>query len=282
MPTMVLFKPQDTSVEFGRQVGYMGPSELLRWLEGVKSGKTAQDLAKEQDHSGENAVFEHFSKARELQAAGKNSEALDEYIWIWNNASNSNPNVGPIRMSVVPMQVSKLIAVFPAGKAKFSELRDAAEKTDNRQDWIILNTALNDNARTLAWFDKAKLDAKQSATIQKQSALLEGILFNKSRWNDAANYLYPNPIAKINEYFKRAQDQKKPRPDTEMSTEFDPFPGMVMLVYAAYVGAGRDAEAQKIANECLRLDDSPGMRERLKDMEKGMRTARAAASKVAK
>lgn len=279
MPTLVLFTPKNTSAEFGRQVGYMDASALLRWLEGAKSGKTAQDLEKEQDTG--NAVFEHLGKARELQSAGKNAEALEEYIWIWNNASSTDPNVSPIRLAALPVELKQLFASYPAGKAKFSEIRDAAEKTNNRQDWIILNMVLGDDARTLAWFDKAKLDSKESDTIQKHSTVLEPIIFNKSRWDDAATYLYPNPIVKINEYFKRAQDMKKPRPDTEVAKDFDPFPSMVMLLYGAYVGAGKDAEAQKIASECLRLDDTPAMREGLKNMEIGMKTARAAQRPVA-
>ncbi|CAN5500920.1 hypothetical protein BH10CYA1_BH10CYA1_39590 [soil metagenome] len=280
MPTMVLFSPKNTAAEFGRQVGYMDPSDLLRWLEGAKSGKTAQDLDKE--HDAGNAVFDHFGKARELQSAGKNAEAVEEYIWIWNNASSTDPNVAPIRMSAVPVELKKLLAVYPAGKTKFSELRDTADKASNRQDWIILNTVLDDDARTLTWFDKVKIDPKQSDIVQKQSALLETILFNKFKWNDAATYLYPNPLVKVNDYFKRAQDMKKPRPDTEVSTDFDPFPSMVLLLYGAYVGAGKDVEAQKIASECLRLDDTAAMREGLKNMETGMRSARGVQHKTTK
>lgn len=274
MPTLVLFTPKNTSVEFGRQLGYMDASELLRWLEGAKSGKTAQDLAKE--HNDSNAVFDHFSKARELQTDGKNAEAVNEYIWIWNHASSTDPNVSPIRLTAMPMELKRLFSAYPEGKAAFSELRDEAERTENRQDWIILNMVLGDDTRTLSWFDKVKLDPKQSDTIQKQSTLLEPIIFNQSRWDDAATYLYPNPLAKINDYFKHAQDMKKPSPHTEVSKDFDPFPSMVMLLYGAYVGAGRDDEAQKIASECLRLDDTPAMREGLKNMETGMKAARAA------
>lgn len=280
MPTLVLFTPKNTTTEFGRQVGYMDASELLRWLEAAKSGKTAQDIKNEQEAG--NAVFDHLSKARELQSTGQNAEALDEYIWIWNNASSTDPNVAPIRMAALPVELKKLFASYPAGKAKFTEIRDAAEKADNRKDWIVLNMILGDDARTLEWFDKVKLDPNQRDIIQKQSSLLEPIIFNKFRWADAATYLYPNPLVKINEYYKNAQDLKKPRPDTEIAKDFDPFPNMVMLLYGAYVGAGRDDEAQKIASECLRLDDTPAMREVLKNMETGMKTARAAQKSEAK
>ncbi len=276
MPTLVLFTKSDSS-EFGRQVGFMSASELLQWLEGAKSGKSVDRFEMEQANSG-NDVWVHISKAREMQSAGQNAEALKEYIWIWNNIRKEDPNLGDLRVSMLPNDMKKLGAVFPPAKNEFTEIRDAAEKANNRHDWIILNGVLDDNARTLTWFDKAKTDPNQRDAIKKHTALLEPVLFSKSRWVDAANFLYPEPLAKINEYYKRAQDIKKPRSDTEFANNFDPFPSMVLLVYGAYVGAGREAEAQKIADECLRLDDTPSMREGLNNMAKGMHQARAAQS----
>lgn len=279
MPTLVLFTPKNSAKEFGRQVGYMGSSELLQWLEGAKSGKSAVELEKEQ--TAGNDVWGHISKARELGTAGKNDEALLEYIWLWTNIRSSDPNLEAVRLGLLPMEMKKLSAAHPPAKAKFQEIRDAAEKADNRHDWILLNGILDDNAQTLAWFDRVKTDPKQRETIKKNTNLIEPVLFSKCRWADAANFLYPEPLAKINEIFKRAQDMKKPRPDTEFAKDFDPFPSMILLVYGAYIGAGREDEAQKIADECLRLDDTQGMRDSLSNMAKGMRTARAAQSKQA-
>ncbi len=79
-----------------------------------------------------------------------------------------------------------------------------------------------------------------------------------------------------------AEAMKKPRPDTEIAEGLDPMPAMVLLVYGAYVGAGREAEAQKIADECCRLDDTPAMHQALQNMAKGMLQARALQSKAAK
>lgn len=277
MPTLVLFSPKNIETEVGRQIGYLDASSLLRWLEGAKSGKTPQELAQDEDQSNSNAVFDRFSKARELQANGKNAEALAEYVWIWNNVSSTDSNISPIRLSAVPMELRSLVTIYPVAKLKVTEMRDAAEKSDHRRDWILLNGVLNENERTLAWFDKIKLDPQQSATIQKNSSLLESVLFSKARYADCTKYLYPNPIVKLNEIFKRAQDIKKPRPDTEFAKDFDAFPSMVTLLYSAYLGAGKTAEAQKISSECLRLDDTPAMREALKSIATGMARAAAAA-----
>jgi hypothetical protein len=278
MPTLVLFTPKSWSNEFGRQVGYTSSEELLQWLDGVKSGKSADQIEKQQSQSGGNEVWSHVSKAREMQSGGKNAEALEEYVWLWNNIESGDKNLADLRTSLVPYEVKKLVEVYPPAKTKFAEMRDAAENAEKRKDWIILNAVLNDNARTLSWFDKAKTDPAQKESFKKITAQLEPVLFSSSRWTDAATFLYPDPLQKINEYYKVAQDMKKPRPDTEISKDFNPFPSMVLLLYGAYVGAGRDAEAQKIADECFRLDDTLGMREALSNMEKGMKQARSSAN----
>lgn len=284
MPTLILFTPQSGAAEFGRQVGFMDASELLQWLEGAKSGKPAGELEKEkaQIDSVNNSVFERISKARQMETSGRNAEALEEYIWIWNNTRKGGADVEAVRSQLVPFELNRLCKLFPAARTKLTEVRDAAEANE-RKDWIILNGILDDNARTLSWFDKAKQDPKQRDFITKQTPLLERILFNASRWADCANYLYANPIARINDYYKAAQEMKKPRDaHTEVSKDFDPFPPMVLLLYGSYVGAGRDQEAQKIADECLRLDDTADMRRGLENMAKGMQLARQSRAKAAR
>lgn len=275
MPTVVMFSPENSTKEFSRQDGFLSASELMQWFQGAKSGKSAVQLDKELSGANQNEIWEHVSKARELQTAGKNSEALTEYVWLWNNVPKDDPNLGDMRVSLVPSEMKKLAAAYPEAKVKFAELRDAADKANNRHDWILLNGILDQNPATLAWFDKAKSDASQKDNFRKLTTLLEPILFSNMRWADAATFLYPDPMQRVAEYFKKAQDMKKPRPDTEFAKDFDPFPSMVMLLYGAYVGANREAEAQKIFDECVRLDDTQGMRDALNNMAKGMRQARA-------
>lgn len=276
MPTLVLFTPQSGAREFGRQDGYLDASELLQWLEGAKSGKTANDLEKEMSNSGGTDVWQHWGQACQLQAAGKNAEAFEEYLWLWNNVRSEAEGMKELRIGAVPLEMRRICAVVPAAKSKVTELRAAAEKNNNRHDWILLNGILDDNASTLAWFDKAKLDATGRDTIKKNLQLLEPALFSAMRYSDAASYLYPDPMGRLSELYKQSQDMKKPRPDTEFAKDFDPFPSMVMLLYGAFIGANREADAQKIADECLRLDNSDGMKEALANMAKGMRQARTA------
>ena len=278
MPTLVLFSGEGTS-ELGRQVGYMNASELLRWLKGAQAGKSGEELEEVKATTDHNAIWEKVTGARQLMMSQKNAEALDEYVWLWTHIENSDSTFGDIRMKMLPTEMKQLCATYPAAKAKWIELRDAADKADNRSDWIILNGILDDNARTLSWLDNAKSDGKKLDTITKNTSLLEPVLFSNCRWTDATKFLYPNPLAKIAEYHKVAEAMKKPGPDTEVSKDFDPLPSMILLVYGAYIGANKEVEAQKIADECLRLDDTPAMHTALDNMAKSMRVARAAQSK---
>ncbi len=274
MPTLVLFTPQSGDKEFGRQDGYLSSSELMQWLKGARSGKTSAELQKDADTGA--AVWERMSKARELQTSGKDAEAFEEYLWLWNNINKDDPDTGQLKYSLLPSELKKLCATVAPAKTKLTSMRDAADKANQRQDWIILNGILDDHQLTLAWFDKAKMDPAQRPSLIADAKFYEPLLFGKCRWDDAATYLYADPMARIKEYYKDAEDMKRPRPDTEFAKDFDPFPSMVLMLYGAYVGAGREAEAKKIADECIRLDDTEGMREALNNMANAMRQARAA------
>lgn len=280
MPTLVLFTPKNSGKEFGRQDGYMSATELLQWLQGAKSGKTAAQMKLSFETGTE--AWSRISKARELQIAGKAIDALNEYLWLWTNIKSDTANLGVVRNNMVSHELKQLCAVLPEAKFKIAELRDAAERSGNRFDWILLNGVLDENPRTLAWFDKIKTDPSQKEVIKANSSLLEPVLYSGLRWADAATYLYCDPLLKINEYYKKAQSMKNPGPDTEVAKNFDPFPNMVVFLYGAYIGAGREADAQKIADECLRLDNTAAMRETLEQVANGMRQARTAVNKTTK
>lgn len=279
MPTVILFTPQNISKEFGRHVGYMDAAGLLRWMKKAKSGKSAIDVEKETAESNEPAIWERLGKARQLQTDGKSAEALDEYIWLWSNVSGDGAGMTDLRHGMVPMEIKRLCATVPNGKAKIVELRNAADKADNRNDWILLNSMLDEPNLTLSWFDKAKTDPNQKAKIQELSNLLEPILYTHSRWADIVTVLYPDPIARVNELHKRAEAMKHPGPDTEVSKDFDPLPSMVLLLYGSYVSAGKDSDAQKIADECIKLDNTAAMKQALENMAKGAVQAREAQKK---
>lgn len=281
MPTLVLFKADGGGKEFTRESGYQSPEELLQWLNNAKSGKSAEQVKEETSNSGDSA-WDRIGKAFDLMKSKKYAEAQDEYYWLWTNLRNDDPTMGELRQKVVPLQVHALVKRFPEAKAKWINLRDAAEKENNRPDWLSLNMMLDDNERTLAWFDKAKTDPNQRKTFESLEHLLEYPLFAGKRYKDATEYLYAKPIEKIQGYHKKSEDMLKGRADTEFAKGFDPFPSMVLLIYSAYIGAGKDADAKKIYDECVRLDDTLAMKEMLENISKSMLKARASDTSVKK
>ena len=279
MPTIVLLKPEDTEKEASRQVGYMAAEEMLSWLSGVSSGQAvAQD--KGSSPVDQNLLWEHISKARQLLMGHDYESATAEYVWLWNNLPAGHATFGELRSKAEPVEMRRLCKEYPAAASKFSQLREAALTAGKREDWLILNDVLEQSDLSLQWFDEAKKDPAKSAEIQKCASLLEPVLFNRGRWADAATYLYPDPIARVNEFYRQAEKMKHPGPDTQVAAGLDPMPSMVLLVYGAYVGAGRDGEAKKIYDECVRLDDTEAMRQALANMARSMQEARSRSSVV--
>jgi len=282
MPTIVLFKPDGGGKEFARESGYQDPTELLNWLEGVKSGKSAESLKEESSQAGGGGMWERLNHAQKALATKKYDEAEEEFLWLWNNLKGDTPVVGELRKKVIPIEVHQLLKKFPEGKGHWIALRDEAGKANKREDWLALNMILDDNAASLAWFDKAKTDPAQRKTFESLTSVLEYPLFSDKRFADAAEYLYPNPIEKVQAYHKAAKDMMQPRADTEFAKNFNPFPPMILMLYYAYLGAGRDGEAKKIYDECIRLDDSPTMRAMLESVNKSMEPAKTKAGSSAK
>ncbi len=280
MPTLILFQPAKGAGELGRRVGYQSPAELLRFLEGARSGKSKDELEKENIDGGDNAVFESLGRARQWQTAGKIDEALDEYIRLWQQTSGSNKVLCELHTGLVAHELKQILKMKPSARERLLELRSQAEKPDTRLDVIILNGILDENGRTLEWFDKVKDKPDARPILERLSNQLVQVLYSAGRWSDAATYLYGDPIKQINEYYKQAEAMKKPGPDTEVSKDFDPFPSMVLMLYGAYVGAGKEAQAQAIKDECIRLDDTRAMHEALDNMAQGMRQARQAAAEA--
>lgn len=284
MPTVVLFTPKSGENEFDRKVGYMGPTEVLSWLQGAKAGKSKQELRKSSagSGSGSNEYIQRLSKVQQLGVEKKYGEALEELLWLWKNLDGKPGQLSLIRMSLVPSYMKRVIREYPKGQSRVEALRDAAKKSEKWTDWLTLNVVLRENEKSLEWFDSIKKDDSKKALIEENARVLIPVLFTEQRWTDMTDYYYPDPIATIRKYHKKAEAAKKGSADTQVSKNFDPFPNMVMMLYAAYVGAGKTEEVEKIKAECLSLNDTPRMRKVLKAMGESMETAREPKEKKSK
>lgn len=261
MPSLVIFTPKDESKEFDRQIGYQSGPELLKWLNAVKRGETSIDMLKRDlqplfGKGGTAEVDARHKLGATLLRAGNADEASEHFLWLWQNMEKQDAKLASVRSSVFPRELQEVVKQSPLAKQKLTELRDKAE-ADNPLDFMVLNEVLGQNDKTLAWFDKAKKDSSQLATLQKYNYRLEPLLINSGRWKDAA-ILYPNVLAELD---KRAQFAKAIR--ETMHPRHDPFAQGAGRLYAIMLAAGRNSDAKKVSTAAIKMSDTPELKREL-------------------
>jgi thioredoxin 1 len=273
MPTTVAFKG---GTEFDRIVGYKDAEAFLAWLEGVKAGKKGGDdlqakVEKARQGEGKVSSRERMEHARNLVQTGKLDEATDEYAWLWSNIAKEDPSMVGVRGSFLAGDIQRLIERHEGAKTRFAALRDEAWKDyvadptrfEPLDDWIVLNEALDDDTRTLDWFDRAKVEPKGARTFERLSFRLERLLTDNNRIADIS-YLYPDPLAKLrSEAALRNMVPKLNDPEQEKSIRSvhdRMFRDRAAAIYTSLLLNKRDGDAAKFATEALKIDDTGPMR----------------------
>ncbi len=258
MPSLVVFK--DKANEVDRTLGFQDGEELLTWLNSINSGVTSMDKMQQQletvkGKGGEKELDARYELARAQFQAGRYADAQDNFVWLWQNMSKINPHLGLVRLTMLPQEISDLIAKYPAAKARFGKLRDEVELT-NLDDWITLNHALGDDNLSFVWFEKVRNDPAQTAKLKDVAFKLEPLLIKAGRWSDAATFL-KDPIAQLRSRYDMSQAVFK------HTGEDNPFPREAGRMYACLLAAGRNEEAEKVAEESLKLENTPEVKESL-------------------
>jgi len=261
MPTVIAFRDGE---EFDRSVGLQEPGPLLEWLDGVNAGKTAIDSMKENLQGGEIDVEQRLRFAEQLMTAGKYDESTDEYVWLWENMLKHSPHHAGVRGSFMAGDMQQLVSEHEPARARFAKLRDATEarltsgksRSDDRDDWIVLNEVVGDNERTLAWFDAVKNDPSKREELDRSSFRIEDMLEEQGRWADRGRLM-----ADVTGFLSRAfmmhnmtlasVDRRAGGPgpnadqDRAMMEEF--FRTDMAKAYASLLAAGRDKNADRVA-----------------------------------
>ncbi len=272
MPSVVVFRPKDEK-EFDRHVGVLNSDDLLNWLSGIKKGETLFDMLKHKveefaGKGGEQELKARQKYAKALIDKNKYSEAMDQYIWLWQHIPDEYPDERMYRFTRLPMTMSAIIAREPASASRVIELRNEAEAKNKSLDFVLLNQqVLHDDESTLAWFEKIKnksIDPAASGDrdIKEAGVLVERLLIKKGRWADIL-VLYPDPIAELKERFELTSKFKEDMKQHGAGDSFDPFPAEAGKLYASLLSAHKDSDARKLAQEALKLSDTALMRKQL-------------------
>ncbi|MBU6452941.1 MAG: hypothetical protein KGS72_14245 [Cyanobacteria bacterium REEB67] len=213
-----------------------------------------QNAAKSSDAKSEKAIGAKLKEARLAMIDKKYQEALDDYLWVFENSRQLKTWQG-VRNAYVSQELVKLAEVFPPAKEEVLKLRDSREKLiledkaqcSDVQDWAILNHNLTDDRRSVSIYKQ--LNARGQSTDQVCDWIEECI-----------------PVSLV-----RAREYKELLPWAEKSavthiatveeSEKKGFSGRLALplvlenVYACYevlLAEGKEAEADKLAQCILR------------------------------
>jgi thiol-disulfide isomerase/thioredoxin len=269
MPTMILFERGE---EKDRAVGLKRPAEMLAWLQGVARGETSVDQVRSALADPEHDMRGRLSLAKSLLQARKLDEALGHYDWLWRNLHRVEPAMSGVRVSFMAGEIQALCQQSPAARRRFSELRDQADAAagadgeagrESRFDWVVLNQALGEVERTLAWFDGIKDDAGYAPLLAQLSHWLVPLLRRHERWADIGR-LVQHPLAQLRrdhgvaeKALERVPEQMRDQLAAAMKHHFRDQAG---LLGRALEAAGRAEEAAAVKGEALRLDPSDEMK----------------------
>lgn len=164
-PTLLVLKPDGT--ELDRIVGFREPAAFITDFTAAIEGRTALKRAAEASAKSEAVSLREQVRARqqlanELTRNHKYEEALQEYLWLFDEGMKQDPGFAGVRTSFLTSDMGRLAARYEPAAAALRERRDAAKKRlledpDDRSapgEFVALNDALGDNAANLAMFDR--------------------------------------------------------------------------------------------------------------------------------
>ncbi|MBL8876558.1 MAG: thioredoxin family protein [Phycisphaerae bacterium] len=263
MPTMVMLRG---GKEIGRKVGYMDPKQTLSWMESGASGKPAEP-----------AMDPNLTPVLRLNA--RLQSALDEKryseaaaivgeIWSKENAEDPMRRGG----AAAPLFTElKEFSSTPEGKRAITAVRDSLEKKLKRasredfgtlRDWITFNELLQDDARSLAWFDRVKSQDGVYVTFRQTLDLIDPLLIRNDRWADLAT-VFADPPAWARQMYRLrmrgVEDLNKLNPGLG-DLQLVVFEQQAARIYAGQLLAGKAGEADEFAKTMLELRATPTMR----------------------
>lgn len=256
IPAIVVFK--DKNAELDRQVGMQSSEELLKWLDSLQNGVTSADklqqsLQLKENRGGPKELEMRSELAVSQLQSHKYEEALENYVWLWQNMLKIDPSMIGVRGSFFADELKDLVTKYPPARVRFAKIRDESE-LKNVDDWLLLNNVLGNQKLSLQWFNKVKDDSTQLAKLQSVEPELEELLISAGRYSDLAP-LIKDPIGQLRELHDDEQKIAQPQLDL-LSKEAG-------TLYAIFMAAGKTEDAEKIAVEALKLDDSVEMRKAL-------------------
>jgi hypothetical protein len=276
-PSIIVFRD---GRERARCVGAQEAPHLLGWLEWLDGIEASVAEARATLTDPDRDADGRHTLAQALLRTRRSEEALDHYVWLWLHMAEVEPAKSGVRVSFLAGEIGELCRELPAASQRFCQLRDDAETAAlaatpkragaARFDWIVLNEALGEAARTLSWYD----DLAPQEQLALPSAIISRVLpmlLERERWADVGR-LIRDPLEELRTHGAMLHmGRTYPMPETvephRSSLEQTMLEGLrkeAAQLVRSLQAAGRDVDAAAVKREALRLDDSPAMRNALR------------------
>jgi hypothetical protein len=213
-------------------------------------------------------TMREFARAQKLAETGQFEEPTVVCERIWQDHSLAAAGV---QSTALIDQIGKLSRKYPPARERFAKLRDASAPGENPTaeqlgDWMALNDALDENALTLAWFDKApeKIRANKAYAHLLERNLIP-LLIAADRWSDAGK-VYQDPVGSLHAepgFAKGPGILTWTMRHLTNGIQTDRHSVAVGTMLRALRAAGRSEDAAKVAAEAHQLDPSPEMEQAL-------------------
>ncbi len=280
MPLMVVVKEGE---EYDRASGYRTGPELIAWLDDVKAGKREVDRLREAaEADGDNGAIDVQAKmqfAQKLVMTGRFDEALEEYVWLWENMLDHEMGMYGVRLSFFVGYVERLVMVHEPARTRFTALRDVLTERVNQPivnmeqfvDWVALNRMIGDTDATIRWYAEHKNDPKARYLVDRVQHNLERLFIEGRRWEDLLE-LHPDPASVLEMQIQRDEEidrmMKEHRRDegldaaqvARMKEGQRRFRRMeIATFYGAALAVGKPEAASRLVDLAFRFDESSEM-----------------------
>ncbi len=268
VPTLIAFKG---GVERERLRGFRGSSEVHTWLNGLERDQV--DAGELPVGKGED-VGARSEIAKALLCSGRYEEATEDHVWLWNNMALASDYEG-VRESYLAGEINSLVCAWTPAYERFAEIRDKVaaalhagpELPEWRLEWVVLNSVLGDDERTMAWVDTLKGDSSALPILRSGGRHLIRPLKLRGRWADMGR-LYIDPLKELASLHEFAILAAQPLPDllpNDLSANFGDVVTSQFRTDAADLcmslrAAGRTKEAKEVQAAAVRLDPSNEMK----------------------
>ena len=205
-------------------------------------------------------------EARDDRQAGRNEDALAKHLWFHANAVKLEPTMKGVRRSFALADWRMLGYRYPLAMLKLEEARDFAMKQtmEGKDAWeqfgdvLAINDALDEDAKTrelFLWLDKNKpaiakevYPRAQPILVQAKDFTLCGKYLDAAATFDRLAKSYRSDLLYANTSTYRSDNREF------ASTRFSNETSVLVALLAVN---GKKAEAKKVADDALKLMDTP-------------------------